>query len=230
MLNRIIQCLELEIPSKSKQTYVFFKSFDSQLKIIGINKFINNWFGSSKIPSIGKYINNIDLNNVYNLALLCSYIERYNVLKPYWIYDAVIIVANGTEFIMPDGNLQFYYLLKQVVEKNYSYKKKSLYLNPLSFRILNRNKILNAANDCGLTKWEDKVSLTKKVLEQGLIKRVGNNSYNFSSDEIADCILNLKENDLIQSRVASRVNTLTPLINKIKNKNVNLKSQYHYEL
>ena len=229
MLTKLVKSLNLEFPGITYRHVRFYNKLNHQLRLITPATFVSNWFNYlDKVPNIGaSYQDNIDLTNVYNLALLCTYIERYGVPKGKWINKALEVVINGTEFILPEGNLTFYKILKDKVTPGACVVKQKIVRPADSFfyQSLDRNRIMNAAMEAGHLHFNKKSEFINKLLLQGLIIRITNpevknltGTYNFASEDIKEAIGKFKENSFIKSRVASRTNILTPLIHKITNK------------
>lgn len=220
MLTKIVNSLELDLPIERKRNLKFFNSIETQFKLISPIIFVNNWFNYlNKIPNIGaSYNEEIDLSNIYNLALLCNYIERFGIPSGNWFRKSILTVINGNEFSLPDGNLRFYSILKRKIQYNYKGRRSNKTLIKYVYKPLDRNRLLNAAIECGHTKFSGKANFYHRVLEQGLIIRSYGETFKFASSEIAEYIRNVKEDrDFIDSMVASRHNIVDPILNKIIN-------------
>jgi hypothetical protein len=211
MLSRILEILELPIIDDSVHRYkaLKYKELEDKFAALGINYFIFKWFADKKkLPEISKAYSEVSLNNVFNLALLCSYVERYGIPERTWLKEIALTIANGDEFIIPQGNVKFYMMLASRASKH------------LHDKPLDRNRLMNAAEQCGIPHFRKKAELYNKVFEQGLIKRGKAECFYWSSPEIHNVFKNtspwhITPTELIESQYTSRMNILIPKWRKL---------------
>jgi hypothetical protein len=236
-LARIASCLELDYPEDPllKNRY-WYDSLQEQFSELGQLNFVNNWFTSlqsetasrwsesNKTPELGKAYEEVNLDNLYHLALLCSYTEQYGVPQSKWFKQACIDRANDSLYNLSEGNLLFYKILTRCsyagwgeeitnrVDTRIKYTK----IKQGSFKM---SKIQNAAHVCGGVHNRDYQmfnELKHQVLEQALLVKVPDKSYNFASPKIKKVFRYLvSEEEIILSRYKSRLDIWLPLWKKL---------------
>jgi len=212
MLSRILQTLDLppiNIKSVHKYKAERYQQIEDKFSKVGINYFVSQWFADrDKLPDLSQAKQEVPLNNVYNLALLCTHVERLGIPERGWFKQIVLTTANGSEFTIPQGNVSFY--MKLAV-------KGSKYLHD---KALDRNRLMNAAEQCGINYFGKKAELYNKVFEQGLIKRGKASCFYWSSRQIHEVFKNtpywyILPHEIVESRYLSRVNILIPKWRKL---------------
>ena len=225
-LARIASCLEIEYPEEPElKNRYWYDSLQEQFNELGQVNFVANWFenSSNKTPEIGKSYEEVDLTNLYHLALLCSYTEQYGVPSTKWFKQACIDRANDSLYNLSEGNLKFYRILTRCsyaghgeeITNRVNTRKKYTRIKEGNFKM---SKIQNAAHVCGGVHNRDYQKfneLKHQVLEQALLVKVPHKSYNFISPEAKRVFRYLNEDELILSRYKSKLDVWLPLWRKL---------------
>jgi hypothetical protein len=195
MLSKILDSLEV---SKELRRHIWIsKNIQFVFETMGTSAFLINWFKYTEftpdIEKVYKVSNYINLNNIYNFSILCFYTERFGIPNnSKWFKQSVIAIATGSDLNLDVNNLVFY---KRFLARDR--------------KIINRTRLINAAYT--ITRdLKSKASVYNKILEQGLITRIGQEDFRFSSTEIRKAIksinqaeLNKYKVELIQSQLTS---------------------------
>lgn len=233
-LARIASCLEVDYPAEPElKNRYWYESLEEQFEKLGQLTFVANWFENKKLPELGKALckkelgrayEEVDLTNLYHLALLCSYSEQYGVPSTKWFKQACIDRANDSLYNLTKGNLLFYQLLTRTAYSGWGEellnrtdtKEKRSKLPDGNFKM---SKIQNAAHTCGGVHNRDYQKfneLKHQVLEQALIVKTPKKTYNFPSFDIKRVFRTLlTEEELIDSRYKSELDIILPLWRKL---------------
>lgn len=223
-LAKIASCLEVDYPDEPElKNRYWYESLEEQFSKLGQVNFVTNWFDNKKIPELGKSYEEVDLTNLYHLALLCSYTERYGVPQAKWFKQACIDRANDSLYNLSEGNLLFYQLLtrtaysgwgEELFSRTDTKNKKSKLPNG-NFKM---SKIQNASHTCGGVHNRDYQNFNEfkhQVLEQALIVKTPKKTYNFATSEIKKVFRSLTEEERIDSRYKSKLDIILPLWRKL---------------
>jgi len=226
-LARIVSCLELEYPDDPllKNKY-WYDSLTEQYNNLGQVTFVSNWFSESvqQTPELGKAYEEVDLSNLYHLALLCSYTEQYGVPQAKWFKKACIDRANDSLYNLAEGNLLFYRILTRCSYAGFGEEITNRVETRIKYtRIPEGNfkmsKIQNAGHICGGVHNRDYQKFNEfkhQVLEQALLVKTPKKTYNFASPEIKRVFrTQVRENELIISRYKSKLDVWLPLWKKL---------------
>lgn len=227
-LARIVSCLELDYPEDPllKNKY-WYDSLTEQYNNLGQLTFVSNWFSENinqEIPQLGKAYEEVDLNNLYHLALLCSYTEQYGIPKAKWFKKACINRANDSLYNLAEGNLLFYRILTRCSYSGYGEEMTSRVKTKIKYtKIAEGNfkmsKIQNAGHTCGGINNRDYQKFNEfkhQVLEQALLVKTPKKTYNFASSEIKKVFrYQIHENELTMSRYKSKLDVWLPLWKKL---------------
>lgn len=233
-LARIASCLEVDYPEEPElKNRYWYDELEEQYSKLGQVNFVSNWFEASRFntsrfdkkptPEIGKAFEEVDLNNLYHMSLLCSYTERYGVPEGKWLKQACIDRANDSLYNLTEGNLLFYQILtrtpysglKEELFSRTDTKKKQSKLPDGNFKM---SKIQNASSICGGVHNRDYQKFNEfkhQVLEQALLKKTIHKSYNFGSYNIKLVFRRLSDEDIIMSRYKSKLDIILPLWRKL---------------
>lgn len=231
-LAKIASCLEVDYPAEPElKNRYWYDNLEEQFTKLGQLNFVANWFESetaswfnkSKTPELGKSYEEVDLTNLYHLALLCSYTERYGVPQTKWFKQACIDRANDSLYNLNEGNLLFYQLLTRTAYSGWGEelfsrtdtKDKRSKLPDGNFKM---SKIQNASHTCGGVHNRDYQKFNEfkhQVLEQALIVKTPKKTYNFATSEIKKVFRGLTEEERIDSRYKSKLDIILPLWRKL---------------
>lgn len=222
-LARIASCLEVDYPDEPElKNRYWYDSLQEQFNKLGQLNFVDNWFSESKkTPELGKAFEEVDLANLYNFTLLCSYTEQHGVPKGKWFKLACIDRANDSLYNLTEGNLLFYRILTRTAHRGYKEElsvKERTRVSKLPDGNFKMSKIQNAAHVCGGIHNRDYQQFNKlkhEVLEQALLVKVPHKCYNFASPEIKRVFRYLTEDELILSRYKSKLDVWLPLWRKL---------------
>jgi len=222
-LAKMVSCLELNYPdvAELKNRY-WYDSLEEQYSKLGQLTFVTNWFNNKPTPEIGKAYEEVDLSNLYHISLLCSYTERYGVPESKWFRKACIDRANESLYSLPEGNLLFHKLLTRTANKGWGEelitvegRVKPSKLPAGNFKM---SKIQNAAGICGRPRELFDAEFKHKVLEQALLKKTEHKSFNFGSKDIKYVFRWLSDEEIIQSRYQTKLNTVLPIWRRLVNR------------
>lgn len=233
-LARIASCLEVNYPAEPElKNRYWYDLLEEQFEKLGQVNFVANWFENKKLPELGKALckrelgrayEEVDLTNLYHLALLCSYTEQYGVPQVKWFKQACIDRANDSLYNLAEGNLLFYRILTRCSYAGYGEeitnrvdtRKKYTRIPEGNFKM---SKIQNAAHTCGGVHNRDYQKfnqLKHQVLEQALLIKTPKKTYNFASPEIKKIFrYKVSEDEIIMSRYKSKLDIWLPLWRKL---------------